>query len=77
MRALVVAAPSGYLTSLVPLPERAVISEAAGGPHKFVQFFATRRSARLWRDGAGRRRSARRQHPNSNLGPSPGSPEQL
>jgi hypothetical protein len=32
MRALVVAAPSGYLTSLVPLPERAVISEAAGGP---------------------------------------------
>jgi predicted SnoaL-like aldol condensation-catalyzing enzyme len=44
MRALVVAAPSGYLKSLAPLPEDVVISEAMGGTHEFVQFFATRKS---------------------------------
>jgi predicted SnoaL-like aldol condensation-catalyzing enzyme len=44
MRALVVAAPSAYLKSLAPLPEGVVISEAIGGTHEFVQFFATRRS---------------------------------
>jgi predicted SnoaL-like aldol condensation-catalyzing enzyme len=44
MRALVIAAPSGYLKSLVPLPEGVIISEATGGAHEFVQFFATRKS---------------------------------
>jgi predicted SnoaL-like aldol condensation-catalyzing enzyme len=44
MRALVIAAPSGYLRSLSPLPEGVVISEAMGGTHEFVQFFATRKS---------------------------------
>jgi predicted SnoaL-like aldol condensation-catalyzing enzyme len=44
MRVLVVAAPSSYLKSLAPLPEGVVISEAMGGTHEFVQFFATRRS---------------------------------
>jgi hypothetical protein len=44
MRAMVVAAPSAYLKSLAPLPEGVVISEAMGGTHEFVQFFATRRS---------------------------------
>jgi hypothetical protein len=44
MRALVVAAPAGYLESLAPLPEGVVMSEALGGTHEFVQFFATRRS---------------------------------
>jgi predicted SnoaL-like aldol condensation-catalyzing enzyme len=44
VRALVVAAPSAYLKSLAPLPEGVVISEAMGGTHEFVQFFATRRS---------------------------------
>ena len=44
MRALVIAAPSGYLKSLAPLPEGVVISEVMGGTHEFVQFFATRKS---------------------------------
>jgi hypothetical protein len=44
MHALVVAAPSAYLKSLAPLPDGVVISEAMGGTHEFVQFFATRRS---------------------------------
>jgi len=44
MRALVIAAPSSYLRSLAPLPEGVVISEAMGGTHEFVQFFATRKS---------------------------------
>jgi len=44
MRALVIAAPSGYLKSLAPLPEGVVISEAMDGTHEFVQFFATRKS---------------------------------
>jgi predicted SnoaL-like aldol condensation-catalyzing enzyme len=44
MRALVVAAPSGYLKSLDSLPEGVVLSEAVGGTHEFVQFFAKKRS---------------------------------
>ena len=44
MRALVIAAPSGYLKSLAPLPKGVVISEAMDGTHEFVQFFATRKS---------------------------------
>jgi hypothetical protein len=44
MRALVIAAPSGYLKSLAPLPEGIVVSEAVGGSHEFVQFFATQKS---------------------------------
>jgi hypothetical protein len=44
MRALVVAAPSGYVRSLAPLPEGIAVSEAIGGTNDFVQFFATRRS---------------------------------
>ena len=44
MRALVMAAPSGYLKPLAPLPEGVVTSEAMGGTHEFVQFFATRKA---------------------------------
>jgi hypothetical protein len=44
MRALLIAAPSGYLKSVAPLPEGVVISEAMGGTHEFVQFFATQKS---------------------------------
>jgi predicted SnoaL-like aldol condensation-catalyzing enzyme len=44
MRALMIAAPSGYLKSLAPLPEGVVLSEKMGGTHEFVQFFATRKS---------------------------------
>lgn len=44
MRALVVAAPSGYLKKLAPLPEGVVVSDAMNGTHQFVQFFATRKS---------------------------------
>jgi hypothetical protein len=44
MRALVINAPSGCLKSLAPLPEGIVVSEAVGGSHEFVQFFATRKS---------------------------------
>jgi hypothetical protein len=44
MRALVVAAPSGYVRSLAPLPEGIAVSETIGGTNDFVQIFATRRS---------------------------------
>lgn len=44
MRALVVAAPSGYVRSLAPLPEGIAVSETIGGSNDFVQFFATKRS---------------------------------
>lgn len=44
MRALVVAAPSGYLNMLAPLPEGVVVSGAGGGTHEFIQFFATRKA---------------------------------
>ena len=44
MRALVMAAPTGYLELLAPLPEGVVISDVMKGTHQFVQFFATRKS---------------------------------
>jgi predicted SnoaL-like aldol condensation-catalyzing enzyme len=44
MRALVIAAPSGYLELLAPLPAGVVVSEVMNGTHQFVQFFATRKS---------------------------------
>jgi len=44
MRALVVAAPDGYLKSLAPLPEGVILSQRIGGSHEFVQFFATQKS---------------------------------
>jgi predicted SnoaL-like aldol condensation-catalyzing enzyme len=44
MRGLVVAAPSGYMKSLAPLPEGVAVSESIGGANDFVQFFATRKS---------------------------------
>jgi predicted SnoaL-like aldol condensation-catalyzing enzyme len=44
MRALVIAAPAGYRKLLEPLPVGVAISEATGGAHEFVQFFATRKS---------------------------------
>jgi predicted SnoaL-like aldol condensation-catalyzing enzyme len=44
MRALIVAAPPGYLKLLAPLPDGVVVSEVIRGTHQFVQFFATRKS---------------------------------
>ena len=44
MRALVVGAPSGYVGSLAPLPDRVEVSENLGSAHDFVQFFATKKS---------------------------------
>ena len=44
MRALVISAPSGYIDSLVPLPDRVEVSESLGSAHDFVQFFATKKS---------------------------------
>jgi len=44
MRALVVGAPSGYIDSLAPLPDRIDVSESLGSAHDFVQFFATNKS---------------------------------
>jgi len=41
MRALVLSAPSDYLTSLEPLPDRVEVSRNLAGTHDFVQFFAT------------------------------------
>ena len=41
MRALVLSAPSDYLTSLAPLPDRVEVSRNLAGTHDFVQFFAT------------------------------------
>jgi predicted SnoaL-like aldol condensation-catalyzing enzyme len=40
MRALVLSAPSDYLTSLAPLPDRVEVSGNLEGTHDFVQFFA-------------------------------------
>lgn len=45
MRALVLGAPSGYVNSLAPLPDRVEVSESLGCAHEFVQFFATKKSA--------------------------------
>ena len=44
MRALVLGAPSGYIDSLAPLPDRVEVSESLGSAHDFVQFFATKKS---------------------------------
>ncbi len=41
MHADVLGAPSGYLVSLAHMPEGVVVSEALGGSHQFVRFFAT------------------------------------
>jgi hypothetical protein len=45
MRALVLGAPSGYMNSLAPLPDRVEVSQSLGSAHEFVQFFATKKSA--------------------------------
>jgi predicted SnoaL-like aldol condensation-catalyzing enzyme len=44
MRALVLGAPSGYMNSLAPLPDRVEVSRNLSGTHEFVQLFATRKS---------------------------------
>jgi predicted SnoaL-like aldol condensation-catalyzing enzyme len=42
VRALIVAAPPGYLKLLAPLAEGVVVSGVLNGAHPFVQFFARR-----------------------------------
>lgn len=42
MRALVMAAPAGYVHRLTPLPEGVEIATKPAGTYMFVQFFATR-----------------------------------
>jgi hypothetical protein len=42
MRALVMAAPDGYVRRLTPLPEGVEIASKLAGTYGFVQFFATR-----------------------------------
>jgi predicted SnoaL-like aldol condensation-catalyzing enzyme len=44
MRALVLGAPSGYMNSLAPLPDRVEVSQSPGSAHQFVQFFAKNKS---------------------------------
>jgi predicted SnoaL-like aldol condensation-catalyzing enzyme len=44
MKALIIAAPAGYVELLAPLPEGVVVSEVQAGAHQFVQFFATRKA---------------------------------
>ena len=44
MRALVIGAPSGYMDSLAPLPDRVEVSQNLGNTHEFVQLFATNKS---------------------------------
>ena len=44
MRALVLSAPSDYLSSLAPLPDGVEVSRSLAGTHDFVQFFATWKS---------------------------------
>jgi hypothetical protein len=44
MSALVIAAPSGYLKLLAPLPDGVIVSDATSGTHGFVQLFATHAS---------------------------------
>ena len=41
MQALIVAAPTGYLELLSPLPEGLAVSSTPHGLHSFVQIFAT------------------------------------
>ena len=42
MRALVMAAPDGYLDGLKPLPEAIEIATKPAGTYEFIQLFATR-----------------------------------
>src|SRR6201998_4908174 len=44
MRALVLGAPSGYMNSLAPLPDRVEVSKSLGSAYEFVQFLATKKS---------------------------------
>lgn len=44
MRALVLGAPSGYLNSLAPLPDRVEVSQSVGNTHEFIQFFVIKKS---------------------------------
>ena len=44
MRALVLGAPSGYLNSLVPLPDRVEVSQSVGNTHEFIQLFVIKKS---------------------------------
>jgi hypothetical protein len=44
MRALVVGAPSGYMNSLAPLPDRVEVSPSLGSAHEFIQLFAIKKS---------------------------------
>ena len=44
MRALVLDAPSGYMKSLAPLPDRVEVSQNLGSTHEFVQFFVMKKS---------------------------------
>ena len=44
MRALIIAAPPGYLKLLAPLPDGLTVSSRADGMYPFVQVFATRLS---------------------------------
>ncbi len=44
MRALIIGAPSGYVDSLAPLPDRVDVSQNLEGANEFVQFFATKKS---------------------------------
>ena len=44
MRALVVAAPDGYVHRLSPFPEGVEIATKPAGTYEFIQFFATRMS---------------------------------
>jgi hypothetical protein len=44
MRALVLGAPSGYVSSFAPVPERVEVSHTLGSAYEFVQFFATKKS---------------------------------
>jgi hypothetical protein len=44
MRALIIAAPPGYLKLLAPLPDGLTVSSRAHGNYPFVQVFATRLS---------------------------------
>ncbi len=45
MRALVMAAPDGYLQKLAPLPEGVELATKPSATYEFIQFFATRMAA--------------------------------
>ena len=44
MQALVIGAPSGYMDSLAPLPDRVEVSQRPESTHEFVQSFAIKKS---------------------------------